>query len=115
MKWLFGGKEEATPALSRVDLEKVRAEALAVLFKHSNSCPVSWAAEREVKRFQAAAPDVPVYTLVVQEDRPLSNRVAQEMQIRHESPQVIILRHGQPVAHASHEQISAEYLASVTK
>ena len=48
--------------------------------------------------------------IVVQEARSLSDLVARETGIRHESPQVILLRNGEAVWNTSHHGITAESL-----
>ena len=93
-----------------MDLEAVKREACAILFKHSRTCPVSSMAQAQVKRFAAQHPEIPVYTLVVQDDRELSRQVVEWTGIRHESPQVFVLRQGVVVASTSHEGVTAEYL-----
>jgi bacillithiol system protein YtxJ len=93
------------------DLDEIKTQDLAVLFKHSSTCGVSWAAESQVKKFIAGNPDIPVYTISVRQDRELSRRIADETRIRHESPQVIVLRRGVPVANASHQDVTVDFLA----
>ena len=97
------------------DLAELRNQELAVLFKHSPSCGVSWAAESQVKKFAAQHPEVPVYTIHVRQDRELSRQIADFTHIRHESPQVIILRHGKAVADASHQDVTADFLTEATQ
>jgi bacillithiol system protein YtxJ len=94
------------------DLAQLRQQALVVIFKHSPTCPVSWAAEKQVKRFTANNPSVPVETILVRQDRELSRQIAEFTGIRHESPQVIVMRHGVPVGNASHQDVTADYLES---
>jgi len=106
------GAEEEGRAL---DLEEMKTQDLAVLFKHSPSCGVSWAAESQVKKFIAANPDIPVYTISVRQDRELSRRIAEETRIRHESPQVIVFRRGVPVANASHQDVTVDFLTSAVQ
>ena len=48
--------------------------------------------------------------IVVQEARSLSDLVARETGIRHESPQVILFRNGEAVWNTSHHGITAESL-----
>jgi bacillithiol system protein YtxJ len=97
------------------DLEEMKSRDLAVLFKHSPTCGVSWAAESQVKKFIAGNPDIPVYTISVRRDRELSRRIAEETRIRHESPQVIVLRRGVPVANASHQDVTVDFLTSAVR
>jgi bacillithiol system protein YtxJ len=41
-------------------------------------------------------------------DRALAHRLADDLRIQHQSPQVIVLRKGAPQAHASHHEVSAD-------
>jgi bacillithiol system protein YtxJ len=90
---------------------RVLEQDLAVLYKHSTRCWASPVAMREVEQFATRHPDVPVYVVDVLFDRILSQRIALDTTVRHESPQVIVLRGGRPVWDASHRDISAESLA----
>jgi monothiol bacilliredoxin len=92
------------------DLAQLKQQNLVVLFKHSPSCAISWAAEKQVKKFTADHPSVPVYTILVRQDRELSRQIAEFTGIRHESPQVIVMRHGVVVSDASHQDVTADFL-----
>ena len=111
LKWWKSGDADEAAAKGSLNLEAIKQEACAILFKHSRTCPVSFMAQAQVKRFAAAHPEVPVYTLVVQDDRELSREVAVWTGVRHESPQVFVLRRGAVVTSTSHEGVTAEYLA----
>ena len=74
-----------------------------VIFKHSNTCPISAMAYSRMEEFGDA-----VSLLVVQKSRELSRRVESRTGVRHESPQVLVLRRGQTVWAASHFDITAE-------
>ncbi len=113
LKWWKSGDAEDGPAKGSLDLVAIQQEACAILFKHSRTCPVSFMAQAQVKRFAAQHPEVPVYTLVVQDDRELSRQVVEWTGIRHESPQVFVLRRGTVVASTSHEGVTADYLAGL--
>lgn len=73
------------------------------LMKHSSTCPISAAGYRVFNKFET---DISKYYLIVQRSRPLSNEVASELGIRHESPQLFLLKDGEAVWHASHYKIS---------
>ncbi len=90
-------------------LERSRVEPV-VIYKHSDICGLSNIAEREVSRFASSAA-APIYKLVVQKARHVSNAIESLFGIRHESPQTIVVRHGRAVYDASHRAISAEALA----
>ena len=82
--------------------ERSNAEPV-LLFKHSNSCPISARAYRQMQGVK-----VPVSILVVQEGRELSRDVAARTGVRHETPQALVLRNGRAVWAASHFDISAD-------
>ena len=82
--------------------ERSNAEPV-LLFKHSNSCPISARAYRQMQEVK-----VPVSIIVVQEGRDLSRDVATRTGVRHETPQALVLRNGRAVWAASHFDISAD-------
>ena len=77
-----------------------------VIFKHSNSCPISAAAYREMEQL-----DNEVVLVEVQSAREVSRELADITGIRHESPQVIVLRNGKAVWNASHFGVKAREVA----
>jgi len=77
-----------------------------VVFKHSTACPISAAAYREMEKFEGD-----VSLVVVQTAREVSRELASITGIRHESPQVLVLRDGKAVWNASHFQIKADTVA----
>jgi bacillithiol system protein YtxJ len=109
-KWLSKSNENPAEAPPSLDFDAVQTAEVAVLFKHSKTCPVSWAARKEVQRFSASFPSVPVYTVTVQQQRQISNRIEDWTGIRHESPQIIVLRKGAVAYSASHEDVTVENL-----
>ncbi|WP_309671840.1 bacillithiol system redox-active protein YtxJ [Gemmatimonas sp.] len=77
-----------------------------LVFKHSNSCPVSFTAKRQYDQFVAANPDVPTRLVVVQQERELSSALETVSRLRHESPQALIVREGRVLWDASHGNIT---------
>src|SRR5918994_382102 len=73
-----------------------------IVFKHSNACSISSRAYREMEKLQAQ-----VNILEVQSAREISRELASLTGIRHETPQVIILRDGKAVWNASHFDVRA--------
>ena len=84
-------------------------EGPVVIFKHSNTCPISAMAYQRMK----GVPGVSL--LVVQRSRELSRSVEERTGVRHESPQVLVLRGGRSVWSASHFDITAEAVAQAVK
>ena len=73
-----------------------------IVFKHSNACSISSRAYREMEKVEA---DVNI--LVVQMAREVSRDLANLTGVRHETPQVIVLRDGKAVWNASHFDVQA--------
>jgi bacillithiol system protein YtxJ len=84
---------------------------LAIVFKHSHSCTISWAAHAEVSQFMAREPNVPIHLVSVRRQREVSRHIANRCGIEHASPQILVIRRGGVVAHASHDEITAEFLS----
>ena len=78
-------------------------EKPVLLFKHSTTCPISAGVYEEVSRIPAD-----VNLIVIQSARNLSSTIAEKTGIRHESPQAIILKDGEPIYHASHFDVTAK-------
>lgn len=77
------------------------------IFKHSTSCFISKTALRNFeKEIENSPEEVEVYYLDLLSYRPLSNKIAEDFGIRHESPQLIVIENGKPVNSASHQDIS---------
>lgn len=90
-------------------LEKSREKPQIVL-KHSTRCPVSRGALLEFQRFAEKDHRADLWTLLVIEHKEVSQMVADETGIEHQSPQAIILKDGRPVWNGSHHAITAETL-----
>lgn len=113
---MFFSKRSSSDAITPLDDDAALETALAasheravVVFKHSVSCPVSAFARREVMQLTRDG-DPPVYEIVVQRARALSNAVAARTGIRHESPQAIVFRDGEAIYDASHGRVTADAL-----
>src|SRR5438128_10465359 len=76
------------------DLEQLleRSKTNPVLiFKHSTHCPISTDVYREFTQFAETCGDLHWGLILVIENRTLSNAIAERFNVRHESPQVIIV------------------------
>ena len=110
--WFRG--EASIPELTTVDeCDSLLGNDLAIVFKHSPTCPVSLLAQREVLRFWKTRPEAPVYLVSVRRRRDLARHIAERTGIRHESPQVLVVRSGNVIGWASHDDITAELLRSL--
>lgn len=97
---------------SKADWADARAqseEQPVLLFKHSNACPVSAKADGEMQQF-ATDGTLPVYKVVVQKSRAVSDAIADALDVRHETPQAIVLDDRTAIFDASHFDVTAENL-----
>lgn len=109
---------EATPLIELTSIKELAevlaqsGENAALIFKHSSTCPISMAAYQELERHLAhSSPQVNYYLVVVQRAREVSNKIAAQLAVEHQSPQAILLHNGKMLWHASHYAITAATLA----
>lgn len=80
-----------------------------LIFKHSTRCPVSaMALQRLEKKWHCINDNIPLYLLDILRFRPLSDKIQHFFGVRHESPQILIIRNGQCIYHQSHHLISVD-------
>lgn len=79
-----------------------------VIFKHSTSCGLSaMMLKRFENHWEAARDRADFYFLDLIRHRSVSNRVAEQLNVWHESPQVLLLEGGVVTHSASHGEIGA--------
>jgi bacillithiol system protein YtxJ len=81
-----------------------------VIFKHSTSCSISSTAKSRLERQwqEAGLENVQPYYLDLLAFRPVSNSIAEFFQVRHESPQLLLIQDGVCTYHASHMSIKLD-------
>ena len=89
-------------------LDRARDE-LVILFNHDPCCPISRRAFTQMEQL-----DCDVLLVDVSSERELTSEIQSRTGIRHESPQVIVLRDGAVAWSASHFAITAEAVRNVT-
>ena len=85
-------------------------QELAIIFKHSRLCRFSNMAYQTVLEFCADRPDTVIYLISVLDSPDVALFVEQQTGIQHKSPQVIGLQNGKVFNHASHWDITSEFL-----
>lgn len=115
---IFGGKKEQEEKKSfwktiksEEDLEQAIKNSYqnrVAIFKHSTSCFISKTVlrnfEKEIENSEEN--NVSFYFLDLLAFRPISNKIAEDFEIRHESPQLIVIENGKAINNASHQDIS---------
>ena len=90
-------------------LERSKTDPV-LIFKHSTQCSISTQAYEEFAEFVENVNDLICGTVLVIENRRLSNAIAERFGVRHESPQAILIKDGRVMWHASHWSISYDAL-----
>lgn len=106
-------------SLTRIeDLDKIKEESKerpVIIFKHSTRCGVSRGVLKSFeKEYNIDKEQVKIYFLDLLSHRDISNEIASTFGVRHESPQILIIKNGKAVFNESHHSIQAadiqEYL-----
>jgi bacillithiol system protein YtxJ len=102
MNWINLNNEEQLHTIK--ELSNVKAQ---VIFKHSTRCNISSMAKSRLER-SAAADTVDFYYLDLIQHRSLSAKIAEDFLVSHESPQVLVIKHGECVYDESHSGIAMD-------
>ena len=102
---VIGTVEDLDQAIAESHTKKV------AIFKHSTSCFIS---KTVLKNFEREVRDsdknVSYYFLDLLAHRNLSNKIADSLDVTHQSPQLLVLENGISVKNASHQSISVDLL-----
>lgn len=80
-----------------------------LVFKHSTRCSISSLVKSRFERtFNSTS--IKLFYLDLLRFRSLSNQLAHDFKIKHESPQVIIIKDSTCIYHASHNSIDADVI-----
>ncbi|MBT0608626.1 bacillithiol system redox-active protein YtxJ [Aequorivita echinoideorum] len=84
------------------------------IFKHSTRCGISRAVLKMFERnYNLNEDQIKLYFLDLLENRDISNEIANRFGVRHESPQMIVIKNGTVIHHDSHHSIDAEHLKKI--
>jgi len=100
MNWI-----ELTKESQLTDIKEQSRNKPQLIFKHSTRCAVSGVARNRLER-SAAPENVDFYFLDLIRNREISNKIAEEFSVFHESPQVLLIKNGECVYDESHSGIS---------
>ena len=91
-------------------VEASRIHPIAI-FKHSTRCSVSSMVKRTLERdWKAPSAEIPVYFLDLIAFRSISHEIAERFDVTHESPQLILIKDGKALYHASHSEIDFDQM-----
>jgi len=115
---VFGKKEKTVKEkkeLPWIQLESTnQLEAVAensknktqVIYKHSSTCGISRMVLGMFTDTYDTDLDIDLYFLTIQNYRDLSSAIEDKFGVRHESPQLLIIKNGEVVFHTSHGAIA---------
>jgi bacillithiol system protein YtxJ len=84
-------------------------QGYSIIFKHSTRCSISLMAKRRFEMELNNLPDnLPLYFLDLLKYRDISNQIAQDFQVHHQSPQLLLIKNGECILDQSHSDISLE-------
>ncbi len=86
-------------------INELSTKQAVVIFKHSTTCSIS---NMSKSRLDRAVPveNVLFYYLDLLNHRSLSNKIAEMYNVKHESPQILLIKNGVCVYNESHNGIS---------
>lgn len=91
------------------DMLKASNTKPQVIYKHSNRCATSFFALKNIQRLsEEERRKADFYMVDVIGQRALSSQISEMLGVRHESPQLIILKDGEVCWHGSHHNVGAE-------
>ncbi|WP_299103241.1 bacillithiol system redox-active protein YtxJ [uncultured Winogradskyella sp.] len=115
-KKLFGSSEpkeekilpwQALTDVSQLDsIVKLSATKTQLIFKHSTRCGISSMVMKQFVSAYDVENNVDLYYLDLLSYRDVSNEVGYKFQVMHQSPQLLVIKNGVVVAHASHGGIN---------
>ncbi|KAB1070190.1 bacillithiol system redox-active protein YtxJ [Tamlana haliotis] len=107
-------EEKVLPWIPLVDvaqLDEIKEKSKTktqVIFKHSTTCGISRMSMKQfVSAYGLTENDLDLYYLDLLSYREVSNETGYKFQVRHESPQLLVIKNGEVVAHESHGAISS--------
>lgn len=96
------------------EINKRSFEKKQAIFKHSTRCSISSMVKTRVERdYDIADDQLDIFYLDLIALRDISNAIADKWNIRHESPQVIIIENGKAIHDSSHTNISVEQIKNL--
>ena len=106
MQWSLLTTEEQLTGL----LEKSFSNP-QVIFKHSTRCSVSSVIKTRLEK-SAIPPNIDFHYLDLLTYRSLSNKIAEQLHVYHESPQVLLIKNGDCIFDESHIAVYMEDIAA---
>ncbi len=89
------------------DIKELSKNKPQLIFKHSTRCSISGVAKNRLEK-STPTQDIDFYFLDLIKNRDISNKIAEEFSVFHESPQVLLIKNGECVYDESHSGITMD-------
>lgn len=109
MNWL---PLESISQIDEIITQSEHSDKNAVLiFKHSTICSISsMALSRLERKWDVHTDTIPAYFLDLRKFREVSDYLEKKFDVKHESPQVLLIKNGKCVFDTSHNSIAADFI-----
>ena len=78
-----------------------------LIFKHSTRCSISrYVLSDFIAHFTFSSDELEAHYLDLLSYREISNQIAEQFEVIHQSPQILLIKNGKAVVYASHEGIN---------
>ncbi len=89
------------------EIEKKSENRAQAIFKHSTTCGISRMVMKMFsENYNFSEDQIDLYYLDLHAHRAVSNAISQKFNVHHQSPQLLIVKKGKVVKHASHGSIT---------
>jgi len=93
------------------DIVALSHDVPCLIFKHSTRCPISSAAKHRIEgSWEFSDTEIMPYYLDLIRYRSISDQIATQFEVYHESPQVLLIKNGECIYDESHLDINVEDL-----
>ena len=108
LPWIPLTQIDQLDSISEASLSKTQ-----LIFKHSTRCGISRMVMNQFVDAYDVEANADLYYLDLLSYRDVSNEVSYKFQVTHQSPQLLVIKNGIAVAHASHGAINDMDLGSI--
>jgi len=115
MNWFIRKEDKIRTEIDWVNLERLEEleniktlsnDKPILIFKHSTRCSISAMAKAKLEReWDLTTDDVIIYYLDLIQFRAVSNEIASLFSVKHQSPQILLVKKGKVTYHESHNSI----------
>ena len=105
MNWINLTDDQQLSSIKELSKQKAQ-----LIFKHSTRCSISSMAKNRLER-STPPESIDFYYLDLIQHRQLSQKIAEDFDVYHESPQVLLIKNGECVYDESHSGIQMDDIA----